>query len=98
MPKFCTLLSLILLVILVLLPVQNAPADIDSDGWRRTAHGWEHISTWRQPQPLTVKRGPLHPVLVAAMQLLIATGLLVHSIKDPEESPLQKAVQPEPLK
>lgn len=28
------------------------PNPVLPEGWRRTKHGWEHVSTWRIPRPL----------------------------------------------
>lgn len=30
---------------------QSAGISVLPDGWRRTAQGWEHVSSWRAPRP-----------------------------------------------
>ena len=43
---------------------ESAPAD---DGWRRTASGWEHISTWNlPPAPVPAHIASHTPIISAA--------------------------------
>lgn len=49
-------------------------------GWRRTANGWEHMSSW--PRPYEFRQPALHPLVFVAAQLLII--LLVTLVASPE--------------
>lgn len=63
----------------------TAPADRvavtrteDPSGWRRTARGWEHESTWKSLEPQELAPAlRVHPVLVATLQVMMVLGALV---------------------
>jgi hypothetical protein len=64
------------MAMLVVLFTGTNSIDAD-DGWRRTAHGWEHVSTWATESDLPVMPADcsyrpaqtIHPVLLAVLQL-----------------------------
>lgn len=62
-------------------PIYSASADKieHDDGWRRTAAGWEHRSTWETAARSSSAGGVerLHPLVVAALLLLVGVGALV---------------------
>ncbi len=69
-------------------PLGHAPAvAVRADPWRRTDRGWEDLRTWTwtnpRPQPA---RGPLHPALVAGMELLLSLAALL--VADERRQPL----------
>ena len=45
--------------------------------WRRTNHGWERYSDWFSQDPPLPTATRIHPILVAALQMLISLGALV---------------------
>ena len=52
----------------------NASEDL-SGGWRRTANGWEHVSTW--PVDYSFKRPAFHPLIFVALQILVILFVVV---------------------
>ncbi len=58
-----------------------ASADVEmTDGWRRTATGWEWDEAWQRPrtafaQPPMAWR--IHPFVIAALQVLVSLFALV---------------------
>ncbi len=61
---------------------QLASHSVDaSDDWRRTAAGWERQSYWKsdEPQGLLASESvaKLHPLVLAALQVLICCGALL---------------------
>jgi hypothetical protein len=62
---------LVLVVLGVLASADSHSLSAD-DGWRRTAQGWEHVSTWQFPRRTSslVYRPPqvVHPLLLVAFQ------------------------------
>ena len=61
-------------------PTPATGAALDStNGWRRTAQGWEHISAWRFAAPQTPwVVANVNPVTLALVQLTVAVGILIH--------------------
>lgn len=55
-----------------------APAAAD-DGWRRTVDGWERVASWQEPvtSPVVSAVQRIHPLVVAAMIVLVSLGVLV---------------------
>ena len=60
------------------------PVQIDQNDWRRTSTGWEQTGNW-QPNPLAMlaeigiqSAGAIHPLLVAALELLVSLAALIH--------------------
>jgi hypothetical protein len=56
-----------------------ATVDKDAtDGWRRTAIGWEHERAWQHTDPFAASPiTHLHPAIIATLQLLATLGALV---------------------
>jgi len=58
---------------------------VGDSGWRRTAQGWRKTSGWpalraaHQPYPASTR---LHPLVVAALQVLVSVGALVYFTED----------------
>ena len=50
----------------------NTVADED-DGWRRTAGGWEHVSTWVE-RPVVSSTRVIHPLQLAFLQGAISVA------------------------
>ncbi|MBN2294184.1 MAG: hypothetical protein JXM70_17285 [Pirellulales bacterium] len=44
-------------------------------GWRYTKSGWQKLSDWERPAP--VSKPALHPVVVGSMQLLVSLAALI---------------------
>lgn len=60
-----------------------------TDGWRRTANGWEWDEVWKRPrtafeQPPIAWR--IHPFVIAALQVLISLFALVSAEPTPRAS------------
>lgn len=67
-----------------------AEASQVADGWRRTARGWEHVSTWQLDAPQTTPPSAvLHPLTLALAQGLISLAALLWW--DPARNPTQRA-------
>jgi hypothetical protein len=69
-------------------PVASSHGNFD-DGWRLTASGWEHISTWEHPPILASRslvplphiegppKGALHPVTFTVLMMLASWAALL---------------------
>jgi hypothetical protein len=57
----------------------NAHAPSQAEGWRRTAHGWEHATSWRRSDAPSPAGGvwAVHPLAVATLQTLVALFALL---------------------
>jgi len=72
-------------------PVYSAStekAEFD-DGWRRTADGWEHVSSWEKPAEGNLVSGiqQIHPLVGAALLALVSIGVLIAGGASREASP-----------
>lgn len=60
------------------------PARVDRNDWRRTATGWEQAGNWQPNPPMVLavtaspSAGAMHPLVVAALELLISLAALLH--------------------
>jgi hypothetical protein len=45
--------------------------------WRRTADGWERVSDWERPPPREPSLAAVHPILVAALLLMLSLAALL---------------------
>jgi hypothetical protein len=52
----------------------GAPTSLTTDGWRRTAQGWEHQSQWATPLPTAQQPIAWHmrPWTLAALQVIVS--------------------------
>ena len=63
-------------------PAAATPRPATTIDWVRTVDGWERSSAWRLAPPPPGAR--LHPLLVAALELLAALFVLVAYAREPE--------------
>jgi hypothetical protein len=54
--------------------------------WRRTAGGWESVDTWRTTPRSSWSIAGIHPITIAAFQLLASIGALVAFERGSNES------------
>jgi hypothetical protein len=71
----------------------NHLQDASLDRWRRTAHGWEWIEL-RPPRQYVARR--LHPLTLAAFQLLASLGFLMSRRQESSQRTAHVAKNQEP--